>query len=550
MSTATTTPTAPRSAGGLGTLAGTGKLLRFQARRARVYLSCWLAGIVGFNWVIALSFPGLYPSAQDRAQLALSSNTPAMRSMTGPVEYLDAYADSAAVVFAHQMILWTGAVTAVMFILLITRLTRADEETSRLEVIRSNPVGRRADLAAALLLAGFTALALGTLMALSVAGMDGFGLDGAVLYGLIYTAIGLIFAAITAVAAQFAGYASTANGLGFAALGFAVLTAAVGNAQDNWAAWLSPVGWGQLTFVTTPDQRWWPPVLALALTAVLVGLAFSLVAHRDFGQGLLSARGGRAEARPGLRSASALTFRLTRGTLWSALITMALLGAAYGSVFGGLDDMLAGMSDLERGIIAENAGTLEENFAVTVAKMNAFIATLFGLLVVGRARTEETGGRGELLAAAPVRRWGWPGSYLPMALFTAAAGVVAGGLSLGAVGAASIGNGSHFGEFLGGALAQIPAVWVMVALAFAVFAWLPRAGWLRWLPWVYAFVAGLFGDLLDLPGAARNVSPYEHTPQYPAQEMDWLSMIALLAAAAAIAWIGYMGVKRRNLQFA
>lgn len=550
MSAATTTLAAPRSAGGLSTLAGTGKLLRFQARRTRVYLSCWLAGIAGFNWVMALSFPELYPSAEDRAQLALSSNTPAMRSMTGPVEYLDAYADSAAAIFVHQIVLWIGAATAVMFILLITRLTRADEETSRLEVIRSNPVGRRADLAAALLLAGFAAIALGALMALSVAGMDGFGLDGAVLYGLLYTTIGLVFAAITAVAAQLAGYASTANGLGFATLGFAVLTAAVGNAQDNWVTWLSPVGWSQLSFVTTPDQRWWPTVLALALTAILVGLSFSLVAHRDFGQGLLSARGGRAEARPGLRSASALTFRLTRGTLWSALITMAILGAAYGSIFGSLDDMLAGMSDVEREIIAGHAGTLEENFAVTVAEMDAFIATLFGLLVVGRARTEETGGRGELLAATPVRRSGWPGSYLPMALFTTAVGVVAGGLSLGAVGAATIGDGSYFGRFLGGALVQIPAVWVMVALAFAVFGWLPRAGWLRWLPWVYAFVAGIFGDLLDLPGASRNVSPYEHTPQYPAQEMDWLPMIALLAVAAAITWIAYIGVNRRNLQFA
>lgn len=541
-------PSTPRT-GGLGTLAGTGKLLRFQARRARVYLTGWTAGLVGFNGVIALSFPDLYPTPEDRAQLALSSDTPAMRSMTGPAEYLAAYTDSAAVVFAHQMILWVGAVVAVMFVLLVTRLTRSDEETSRLEVIRSNPVGRRADLAAALLLACFAAVGLGALMALSVLGLDGFSAGDAALYGLVYTAIGIAFAAIAAVAAQFAGYGSSANGLGFAALGFALLTAAIGNARDDWVTWLSPVGWGQLTFVGTPEQRWWPLAAAAALASVLIGLAFALVACRDFGQGLMPADPGRAAARPGLRSVGALTFRLVRGTLWSALITMLILGAAYGSVLGSVDDMLSGMSDLERSILAESGDSLEESFAVTIAKMNAFIATVFGLLVIGRARAEETGGRGELLAAAPVSRSAWPGSYLPAALCTATAGAVAGGLSLGAAGAASVGESAFFGRLLGGVSAQIPAIWVMVALAFALYAWLPRAGWLRWLPWVYAFAAGLFGDLLDLPGAARDVSPYEHTPQYPAQDMAWPPLIALVAVAAAIALIGYIGVRRRNLQF-
>lgn len=542
-------PSSTLREGALGTLAGTGKLLRFQARRTRVYLTGWTVGLVGFNGVLALSFPDLYPTAEDRAELALSSNTPAMRSMTGPVEYLDAYTDSAAVVFAHQMILWVGAVVAVMFIMLVTRLTRSDEETSRLEVIRSNPVGRRADLAAALLLASFAAVALGALMALSVLGMDGFDAGDAALYGLLYTGIGIVFAAVTAVAAQFAGYGSTSNGLGFAALGFAVLAAAVGNAQDNWATWLSPIGWGQLTFVGTPDQRWWPLAAAALVAAAAVALAFALVARRDFGQGLMPAGPGRAEAKPGLRGVTALTFRLVRGTLWSALVTLVILGAAYGSVLGSVDDMLSGMSEVERSILAESGGSLEENFAITIAKMNAFVATVFGLLVIGRARTEETGGRGELLAAAPVSRSAWPGSYLPAALFTAAAGALAGGLSLGAIGSASVGDGAFFGKLLGAAAAQIPAVWVMTALAFALFAWLPRAGWLRWLPWVYAFVAGLFGDLLDLPGAARNASPYEHTPQYPAHDMEWLPLIALLAVAAAVAAVGYIGVKRRNLQF-
>ncbi len=548
MATTAAAPSALRE-GRLGTLAGTGKLLRFQLRRARVYLLGWFAGLVGFNWLVAAGFPELYPTGAERAEFATTIDTPAMRSMTGPGEYLDVYASSIGAMFAHQMVLWVGAVVAVMFILLITRLTRADEETSRLEVIRSEPIGRRADLAAAILLAIVAAVALGLLMALSVRGMEGAGLEGSLLYGLNYTAIGIVFAAVTAAAAQLGSYASTANGMGFGVLGFAVLTSALGNAQENATVWFSPIGWAQVTFVFTPEHRWWPLLFAAAVAAVLFWWAFALVARRDFGQGLMPARAGRPEAKPGLHSISGLTFRLTRGLTWAAVVTMALLGAAYGSVIGSAADMLSGLSEAQQEIINQGGADYAENFASTISKIDAFFATIFGLLVIGRARKEETGGRGELLAAAPIRRSGWPGSYLPAALFTSGLATIVGGIFLALTGAASMNDGSYFGKILLASMLYLPAVWVMVALAYATLAWLPRAGWLRWLPWVYVFIVGYYGRVLELPDGAVNLSPFEHVSAYPAQDVEVLPVIVLFAIAAAFTALGYTGVRRRDLQF-
>jgi ABC-2 type transport system permease protein len=534
---------------GLGTLAGTGKLLRFQARRTRLYLIGWFAGLVGGTWLIAAAFPELYPTAEDRAQYALTVNTPAMRSMTGPETYIDAYANSTGAMFAHNMMLWTGALTAVMFILLVTRLTRADEETSRLEVIRSEPVGRRADLAAALLLATVAAILLGGLIALTVAGVDGVAFDEALLYGMAHTAIGLVFAGVAAVAAQLGAYSSSANGIAFAALGASVMLAAVGNAQDNWVTWLSPVGWSQLTYVMTPDQRWWPLAVSIALGLLAVWLAFTLVTHRDFGQGMLAGRAGRAEADASLRSVGTLTFRLTRGLMWAAVITMLLLGAAYGSIIGSADEMLSSLSEQQQQVLNQGGSSIEENFASTIAAIQALFAALFGLLVVGRARKEETGGRGELLAAGAVPRSGWPGSYLPAALTTATLAVVVGGVFLGLTGASSMGDWGFFGKLLGASVLQLPAVWVLTAFAFAAYAWLPRAGWLRWLAWIYAFVVAYYGQLLEMPGWLKGVSPFDHLAKYPAEDVAWLPIAMLVLVAAAISALGYAGARRRDLHF-
>lgn len=534
---------------GLGTLAGTGNLLRFQLRRSRIYLLGWLAGLAGGTWAVAASFPGLYPDAAGREAYAATVNTPALRSMTGPETYIEAYGASTGAMFAHQMILWTGTLTAVMFLLLVTRLTRADEETSRSEVLRANPIGRRADLAAALLLAGLAAVALGALMALAVASLPGGQGGSAILFGLAHTAIAVLFAGVAAVTAQLASFASSANGLAFAVVGWSAFTAGVGNAQENWAVWLSPVGWAQEAFVYTPEQRWWPLAFAGAVAVVTVWLAFALVTHRDFGQGMTAARLGRAQAKPGLSSATALTFRLTRGVFWSGVVTMLLLGAAYGSVLGGADDMLEGLSETERAVLERGGSSIEENVTATFVALNGLFASLFGLLVVGRARKEETQGRGELIAAGAVRRSGWPGSYLPAALWASTAAAVVAGVFLGLGGASSLDDGSYFGTGLWASVLQLPAVWALTAFAFAAFAWLPSLGWLRWLAWVWLFIVLYFATLLELPEWAQAVSPFHHLAAYPAEDADWLAAALVTAAAIAFAVLGYAGARRRDLSF-
>jgi ABC-2 type transport system permease protein len=532
---------------GLGTLAGTGKLLRFQARRSRLYLFWWIAGIAGFTWMTIPVLADQYPTAAERMGFAATMSSPAMLSMSGPIAYVNAYADSIGALFTHRMLLWTGAMTAVMFVLLVTRLTRADEETSRSEVIRSLPIGRRADLAAALQLSVLAAVLLGALLALAASGLDGGDGTSALLFGAAHTAIGIVFASLTAIAAQLSENGSTATGFGLAALGASVLFAGAGNAEDTWATWLSPIGWAQLTYAYTPEQRWWPLLIAVAVAVLAVWTAFVLVSHRDFGQGMFAARRGRAEAKPGLKSAGALTFRLTRGLIWTGVITLLLLGLAYGSVLGGADEFADGLSQAQKEILDRGGATIQLSFATTFIAINAIVAALFGVLVIGRGRKEETVGRGELIAAGPVARSSWPGSYLPAAMFTATLTNLVAGLGL-AVGGAS-GDGDLFGKIMAGTLVQLPAIWALIAFVFAAFAWLPRAGWLRWLAWTWTLLVVYFGSMLNLPEWAMAISPFDHLGNYPADDFSRPALIVLTAVAVALAVLAHLGLRRRNLHF-
>ncbi len=155
------------------------------------------------------------------------------------------------------------------------------------------------------------------------------------------------------------------------------------------------------------------------------------------------------------------------------------------------------------------------------------------MLVIGRGRKEETGGRGELIAAGPVSRSAWPGSYLPAAMFTATLTNLVAGLGLAAGGAS--GDRDLFGKIMAGTLVQLPAIWALIAFVFAAFAWLPRAGWLRWLAWTWTLLVVYFGAMLNLPEWAMAISPFDHLGNYPAEDFSWRRAHRADGVAAALA---------------
>ncbi len=81
--------------------------------------------------------------------------------------------------------------------------------------------------------------------------------------------------------------------------------------------------------------------------------------------------------------------------------------------------------------------------------------------------------------------------------------------------------GAHVsaGGVLAAALVQIPAVWVVAALALLAVA--VRSGWAiaGWVLVVAFFLLGPLAELLQLPGWVAGLSPYSHVPKVPAEPL-------------------------------
>lgn len=546
--TATRSPAHARpSAEGGGTLAGTATLVRFMLRRDRIRIPLWVGALTLMTVATAGSFSDLYPTRADRQAAAETMSTPAGLAMSGPSRYLEDY--NIGSMMGHQMIGVMAVLVALMSVLMVVRHTRAEEEAGRAELVRAGVVGRHAQMTAALVVVTATNLLLALLLAVGLGGLglEGLTWGGSVLYGATHAAAGLFFAGVAAVTVQITEHSRGASGMALAAVGLAFVLRAAGDVGEGALSWLSPIGWAQRTHVYV-DDRWWPLLLSVAVTAALVAAGIVLSTRRDVGASLRATRPGATGASSALAHPLGLALRLHRGLLVGFAAGLLLLGVAYGSVLAEVEAMIAGVDMLEEALAEIGGATIVESFVSMILVFMAVISSVYGVMATLRPRSEEQSGRGEPLLATPLSRVRWAGSHLTVAMVGVAGVLLVSGLGLGISGAIVLEDGNIVGSVLGAALAYVPALWVTLAVAFALYGYLPRAASLAWAVPVYGFAVGYLGQILQFPQWMSNLSPFGHVPQLPAEELRLAPLIVLVAITAALLAIGFAGLRRRDLE--
>ncbi|MDT0270108.1 ABC transporter permease [Streptomyces sp. DSM 44915] len=533
-------------AGGVGPLAGTATMTRFALRRDRVRLPLWLGGLTLSTAAAVSSLRTNYADPADRAGAAETLRSPAGIAMSGPEHYLDRGYDIGAMT-AHQLLGFFALAVGLLAVLTVVRHTRIEEETGRAELVRSGVLGRHAQLAAALLVAGGASLLLGLLLAGALAGYagDGITLGGALLYGAATAGLGLVFTAVAGVTAQLTPFSRGATGLGLAVVGAAYALRAVGDVGPTAVSWLSPIGWAQRAYPFL-DDRWWPLLLHLALAAGAAGAAFWLSTRRDLNAGLRAPRPGPRGAGARLATPLGLATRLGRGTLLGFAAGGLLLGTMLGSILSDAEQMLAEIEEMARHLALDDASVTDvfTSVGLNILAIVALAAVVAALL---RARAEETEGRAEPLLATALSRTAWLGGQLAFALGGATLVLLIAGLGLGAAGAVSVGDAALLPELALAALAYAPAVWFTGGCALALYGWFPRAAAAVWAIPGYALAVVFLGEIMDLPGALRDLSPLGHVPTVPAAPLEWPPLLVLTALAAALSALGLLGARRRDL---
>ncbi|MEL4505512.1 hypothetical protein AAEX63_10745 [Luteococcus sp. H138] len=524
-------------------LTGLKPLLKATLKQDRKNIAPWVVLISVLSASSIWAWRWIFPELPDRRAFAVAVGAnPAMELIFGPARNLltnDGFnawrAGSLGAFFA-----------GLMGILIVVRNSRADEDSGQAELIASGVVTRQARLLVAVLMGVIAAVALGVFCFL-LTWVSGGEVAPTAVISASFACSALLFAAVTAVAAQLGSDARTASTLSIGALGFFFVLRGYLDSSDaaDWTLWLTPLGWLEKTLPAV-ENRWWPLLPVVALAVVLVGSALVLQNRRDFGLGMIVPRPGPASApRFGL---TALTWRLHRAALVTWLCAFAFLGLVFGNLASSAGDLLADNPAAQQ-ILASGATSPQElsfAFVATILQIGGIIAAIVGAQVVMRMHAEQTAYRIEPLLAGAVRRPRYFATNVLLALGAVACCLALEGTVMGWVVSRSD-AGFSFGDVLRQALCTIPAVWVLTCIGTAAVGAKPSKRLVGWLVIVATFGITLLGPSFKLPEWMLSISPLHHVPLVIAADPDWGNLAWLALVACGFLLVGFLGFGRRDV---
>jgi polyether ionophore transport system permease protein len=176
------------------------------------------------------------------------------------------------------------------------------------------------------------------------------------------------------------------------------------------------------------------------------------------------------------------------------------------------------------------------------------IAAAYAIQAILRLRSEETGGRAEPVLATAVGRLRWAASHLVFSVLGPAAALITAGLAGGLIYGLNTGDVGHqLPRVLAGAIVQLPAVWVLAAIAVALFGVTPRLAPAAWGPLAVCLLLALVGAAVQLDQRLLDLSPFTHIPKAPGAAVAAAPLVWLAAVAVALAAAGLVGLRRRDM---
>ncbi|MWB96953.1 ABC transporter permease [Agromyces seonyuensis] len=527
---------------GATAIAGTPPLLRAEVKQDGRLLVPW-ALLTTLLSASSMIYPLVFPSDQDKAAFAAAVGAnPAMAIIFGP-----AYDLSTADGFnAWRALSLGGLLAALGVIFAVTRATRAQEDSGQAELLASGVMGRASRLAAAVWMCLVFSIVLGLVTGLVTVAFGG-GWNASMLIAATMSATAWMFTGVAAVTAQLGSDARTANSLAVGTLGVLFIARGVAYALEapDWAIWINPLAWMTETKPAV-DDNWWPLLLAAALTLVLLAVAFVLQARREFGAGAIAPRPG--PARGSARSTWRLALRINRGPLLTWTIAFIGLGFVFGYLATSVNDILGGDAALQQALAsgaADSAG-LVSAFLVTILSLVGILASIPGVQTMLKVRTEELEDRVEPLIATATARARYFASNVVIALAAPAVYVLIAGLLIAAL-TASADIGVEFGDAFLQAVATVPAVWTVIAIAVAVIGARPQVVLASWIGVLASFGLTILGPTFNLWDWVLAISPFWHVPGVTDPDADWWGLVWISLVTVLFLAIGFAGFRRRDL---
>jgi len=521
------------------------KMVIFTFKKDKFKIVAWVLALILFDMYALPYLDEMYPTQEARDSFLTVLQNPAMIAMFGTGYGLDNYTYGA--FYAHMMYVWLGLFNGIMAIMIVSKHLRAEEEEGRYEMIRSLPVGRNASLLASMIvmIITFTLFAGIKIISYQIVSVDSITLIGTINFSIGLALIGLFFSMLTAVIAQLFQSNRNVMGVSFAALIGFYLLFSIGILSSDIILWLSPFQWMIHSQAFVNNSYWSLSFLGIGSIG-LVFVALILSSKRDLDAGIISQKSKPHTPKNYIKRPFGFFVLLSKSLLIWWGVSLLVLGATYGSIFGDIESFVSG-NDMLNALLPDDTNyptaVLFMNLIVTVM---AIVSTVPAMLILNKISTEEQKGRMELIKSHAVSKKEVMISYLSLSSITAILMLFLSSLGLYMASSAVMENPIRLTIIIKAHFIYLPSILFFLGLSLMVSGCLPKKIWMTWLYLAFAFFVTYMGQIIGLDELIRKLSPFGFVPSIPIDPVNWGIQSLILLLAIVFGFIGFRGYQNRD----
>ncbi|OJG47050.1 hypothetical protein RV04_GL000297 [Enterococcus hermanniensis] len=511
----------------------------------------WIVVLVGLFASAAIKFNVLFGTQSDITAIVQTLKLPAMVSLFGEFTATKPY--TTANVFASEMLVFIGMFMVFMNISLAITNTRAAEDSGLLEMVRARSVGRLALLYATtieiiLINVVMAGMYIGSLF---IAQLNGANDEGNFLMGISIASMGILFGFLSLLMGQLMNDTRSAYFTSYGLYAVLYICRMLTDVSDPKWTWVSPVGWVEKTEIYS-QNNWLPVVLMLGLGVGCLLVATRVASNRDIGSGVFSSKEGKATAGSLLSSPIGLVLRLERNSMIGWVFGSLVLGAAYGSIFQTIGDIIGTNPTYKKllGVSQVHAANraLLLNYLNMLGLFFVVLAVVSGILVVFRLESDEHKGYLEMIHAKKVTKTNLVLSYflvgvgLSLLVFTSAL------VSTFFIGNSTLQAPLSSNYFWQTSMGFLPAILFFMGCATALVGIVPKASKLLWGYLAVGVLVKMFGPLMNLPDKYAAISPFGWVGKVPSEAINQQVTILLGLAFIILTILGFVGYNKRDME--
>ncbi|CAM4241828.1 ABC transporter permease [Lacicoccus alkaliphilus] len=519
---------------------------KLLAKQVRMRVIVWLAILCGMSIGFAPVFGGLYSTEEELRSIEMTLDNPAMIALVGPIP--DA-AYTTAISFSHQMFLFMALVHGIFGILIANAVSRKAEDDGLTEYLVSGGV-KKSTLYFNQVMLGVLINALAGVInyaGLSLMNLESFNNEGNLLYSAGLALFGMLFYMLTIFVGTLVSSADFTFGISLGALVIMFLYRAVTDVADMAYSVISPYNWLSRMYPYAEDNFVW--LLPFLSIIVFAAAGWFLFANRDIGGAYLKARGRKRTRK--IRTYPGLALRSMRTMIISWLAGLFVIGLTYGAIFGDLETMI---SENEMLSAAVEAGAIDDPvlfFINMILIITTVIATIPGVMIIGRILREEDSARLEVVNTGTLERrfsrslvllthWG-------ISLIVALLGMVLTtlGMYLASMNVDDIGIGP--GDYMLASVNYFSVIAAAIGLGALLLGLSKGLFKVIWLYVGYMFFVAYLGNLVELHDAFHMLTPFHYVENVPINDMDWLAFAGVSVVSVLLFIAGMLLYRRRDL---